>query len=89
VLIVVTDGDYTTTDDPLTPQRILQGPTMNVTMFSAGLGSWFKPGSVRALASNPSYYGELNKHWAELLKTNLSSVGSGRPTQIRMINTTL
>lgn len=80
VLVVVTDGDYSTSDDPLKPQEILQGPTMNVTMFSVGLGSWFKPGSVRALASNPSYYGELQQNWVVLLKTNRSSVGSGIQT---------
>jgi len=72
VVLVMTDGDYEPSEDPTVPLNIMLND-LQVNIFSMGLGSWLKTGSVRAMTSKPYYYGTIAQ-WIDLVGSVTSPV---------------
>ena len=64
IVVLVTDGDYSTPDDPIDQVKTLKDA--GVTIFAVGIGNWLKPGNVRILATKNAYYGHA-KNWTDMV----------------------
>ena len=81
VLLVLTDGKYSTDFDPINEARELT-ESHDVTLYALGIGNWLEQGNVRVVASqyNGTYLYAAYEHWKELLTkgdTHLTSYGPG------------
>ena len=75
IILLVTDGDYSSNEDPINSAKQLKNN--QVTIFACGVGNWLKPGNVRILASQDGYYG-TNANWTDMLtKNTLTSYSTG------------
>lgn len=77
IIVLATDGDYTTRDDPINEVNALKDK--DVTIFAVGIGNWLKPGNVRILASKEGYYGTQEQWTDMLMKTKPTSFSTDTP----------
>ena len=76
IVLLITDGDYSTPDDPINEINTLKDD--GVTIFAVGIGNWLKPGNVRILATKDAYYA-FNQDWTEMvMKTKFTSFSIGK-----------
>ena len=74
VLVLMSDADYTPEESPVVDAETLKG--MGVEVFTVGVGSWLRVGSLQILSSNTLYY-DSYAAWLEMVNTYPSSFDEG------------